>query len=64
MFSFFISPHQYILELCRNEQQMDHDLISSHLEKIKSCPLVDVRISNLDLISHKIHMEHYEYIKY
>lgn len=64
MFSFFISPHQYILELCRNEQQVDHDLISSHLKKIKSCPLVLVRISNLDSLSRKSHMEHYECIKY
>lgn len=49
----FISPHQYILELCRNEL-MDRDLILSHLKKIKSCPLVDVSISHLDLISHKM----------
>lgn len=51
-FCCFICPHQYILELCRNDL-MDSDLILSHLEKIKSCPLVDVSISNLDLISHK-----------
>lgn len=53
MFFCLICPHQYILELCRNEP-MDPDLILSHLKKIKSCPLVGVSISNFDLISHKI----------
>lgn len=48
--SLYIPSHQYILELCRNEQLMDHDLIASHLEKMKSCPpALDVSVPNLDV---------------
>ncbi|CAF94475.1 unnamed protein product, partial [Tetraodon nigroviridis] len=42
---------RYILELCRNEQLMDRDLISSHLEKMKSChPALDAKGSRADVV--------------
>lgn len=45
-----ISPHQYILELCRSEQFMDPDFILSHLDQIKSPhpTLVYDRVYSLD----------------
>lgn len=50
---FFLSPHQFILELCRREQPVEHDFILSHLDKIKSQhpSLVDVSVYTLNELS-------------
>eukprot|EP00066_Takifugu_rubripes_P022206 XP_011611472.1 PREDICTED: zinc finger protein 17-like [Takifugu rubripes] len=48
---------RYILELCRNDL-MDRDLILSHLEKIKSCPLVNVDEPGPDIVVNFVELIH------